>query len=84
MSWTVPFIDTPTGLAGARGVPGIDQEHRHTGQSRFVFDKGSQLEERPTVLDAPGFLEAISVNNKAPGAIIDVRPLLGIEDWYNA
>ena len=24
-----------------------------------------------------------AVSNKAPGVIVDIRPLLGIEDWYD-
>ena len=50
MSRTIGFIDVTADRAGARGVPGIDREHRDTRSLSFVLDKATQLEERPVAM----------------------------------
>lgn len=44
---SVFFIDTPAGATLARRVARIDEANRNSGALRFVFDKTSQLSERP-------------------------------------
>src|SRR5690606_47772 len=53
LRWTIGFIDAPTGDAGATGVLGIDQDHRHSRESCLVDDKASELEEGPVVQSCP-------------------------------
>lgn len=44
---TICFINTTADRTGSGSVARVNEYQRHTGQSGFVFDKGTQLIERP-------------------------------------
>lgn len=46
---TIGFIDTTTDRTSPGCVTRVNENQRHTGKGGLVFDKGSQLIERPTV-----------------------------------
>jgi len=46
---SIALVDVPAGRAGARGVTGINRNHRHACQPCLVLDKGPELEERPAM-----------------------------------
>lgn len=46
---TIGFIDTTTGRTGSGSVAGINRNHNHACTLCFVFDKASQLVERPAM-----------------------------------
>ena len=47
------LIYQPAGGAGAGGVSGVHQDHRHPGESCFVADKTAELVEAPRVVLSP-------------------------------
>ena len=53
MRRTITFINTTANRTGARSIARVNQFYNNPRQLRFVFDKSTQLSERPRVVLSP-------------------------------